>query len=549
MKNKTINKLPQSIITRIAAGQVVERPVSVVKELIENSIDADATQIDINVTKGGIKKISVSDNGSGMSPDDLKMSFLPHTTSKISSIADLANIKSLGFRGEALASIVSMATVTIQSRRPHDVFGYEYTISRSKILHDSKVGMQSGTVVEVSQLFASHPARKNQIKSKRSELKLIIDTVEQASLAHPSIGFRLVSDGKIIIDLESEKMSQRIQAVLSKGTKDNLIHFRTVKPHLSVTGYIGLPQIASVRNTNYVFVNERPVVSGSLSSAIKRAYGTLLESRQFPFFILFISLPESLVDVNIHPQKTIVRTSQDHYLEELIVHKVTSILNKQNLVQTISSSTIAKFNKHISTIVTTHTSAWDARDLKSEELSVMQFDKVYLLAKTKNEIFLIDQHAAHERILFNQYRSEFDNLTKNPRTTKLVEPQLLEFSALNHKNILDAAKFLRRLGFEYDDFGNNTIQLHTIPRLFEGNDYGFLLTELSSGKLEDTYFRTIATIACKAAIKDGDVLSSEESVTLITKLLKEKEFTTCPHGRPTLLTLTRKQLDTMFKRS
>jgi len=399
-----ILKLPQELISRIAAGQVVERPSSVVKELLENSLDAGATEIDIYLKKSGLHQIMVVDNGNGMDKDNLKVSFLPHTTSKISSNHDLTDIQSLGFRGEALASICAIASLTIKSRVKDKQTGNQVILKKGKLSQIQSVGMAQGTSVEVTDLFKKIPARLKHLKSPTYEMKAILLTILSRALAHPETDFKLTHNEKVHFVYRKTSRKDRIRDVLGKSFSDDLFEIKSHTNNLRLSGFIGHPQIASrSRTKSYLYINNRPVLHPSLTSAIKKAYGTLLDPKSFPNFVLFLTIPTVYVDVNITPTKDSVSLSNEKEVLQFVYESVTKTLEKHNLMYRFSYQ--KSYNSALGEKLKKVSPAWDMRETTlSNNSSVISLDNVYLAVSTENGILLIDQHAAHERILYNQFK-------------------------------------------------------------------------------------------------------------------------------------------------
>ena len=549
----SIKKLPKSVVAKIAAGQVVERPASVVKELIENSIDANANKIVVEVEKAGFKSIKVLDNGIGMSEKDLKKSFEPHTTSKISSSKDLSNIKTFGFRGEALASIVAVAKVELKSREKKQN-GNIVSVRKGKIIDISPVGMPEGTIVTVESLFTDVPARKKYQKHPRTEIRHIIKTLSSFALANSDIGFELKHNGKSIIELPPKQpQKDRIEDVLGETTSNLMLRMSEKSPHISLFGYVGHPQIASKsRSKQFIFVNKREVKNDNLRKAIKNAYGSLLDAHSMPACVLFISLPIQSVDANVNPKKDQVEFVNEDEVLEYLNKNIQKTLIENNLTYKNSLSSIKGYAKETAWILKGE-EAWSPRNIEEGDIQTMQLDSLYVLLSLGKNVVILDQHAAHERILYNQYKSSFVKNKFSSETVELKNARFIEFPIFEAQKLEDSLEMFGQLGFKIESFGSNRFKVTVVPKIFVGRNYFNFISELLDrdtfeDRLDRKTIETIAYIACRSAIKEGDLLSHKEIVNLYKKLVNEEDYTTCPHGRPTIIDITRNELDVMFKR-
>lgn len=564
-----IKKLPQSVITQIAAGQVVERPASVVKELIENSLDAGAKHIIIELESAGKKKIIVTDDGSGMSEEDIQNCFLHHTTSKVFSNDDLLAIATFGFRGEALSSIVSIATVKIESKPESELAGKFIEIVKGTVKKVGSVGMPTGTRITVSGLFSAHPARKKFLKSDATELSYILQTVTVLALAHPAIAFTVIHNKKVVFELPlNETILERATQLLSQHVVDNLLPISIQSDHFNATGFLGKPQIAvqsSVRQ--FVFVNGRSVYSKEISQKLKEVFSTLLEPRSYPTFMLYISVAAELVDVNVDPQKTRVKFLIEKELLQNITESSVQVLEQANLTyaQRGSNGFYEEYSMDpgIARVVRSSGDGWNIKDAELlEDTEILQVHNVYLVAQTKRGMLIIDQHAAHERILYQEFLENFKS--NRGEVEMLHKPISFELPFAEGEFLKEQIEVFEKLGFKILESletseshrGLCGFEVTQIPKVFVTRNIKKLIQELLHDCIENTGFkdldvgthRTLAYLACRTAIKAGEKLTQKERKRLIEKLLTTEGKYTCPHGRPVEVELDIKYLDQMFKR-
>jgi DNA mismatch repair protein MutL len=551
----SIKKLSSEIVSRIAAGEVAERPATIIKELIENALDAEATQIDIILEHGGSKSIIVRDNGIGMSSEDILVCYLPHTTSKIHSIDDLYQICSFGFRGEALASIAAVSTMTIKSRQKENESGYHIELDHGAVVKDGPIGMPQGTEIIIESLFADTPARRKFLKDPKLELRAVNEIITRFALAFPHVGFSLTHDGTRLIHIpEKQGHTQRIHELISPEIGINIIPVENDSRYGKMKGFIGKPQTASRLQHHYIFVNNRPITSLELSKFITEVYGSLIEPRTSAPHIIFLELPYDSVDVNIHPRKEEVVFAYAQDIKNLVGDGIKKALESHDLTYRDPSLDSAKPKMDTQTANTLKdiVEPWFPNELAPED--VMQVDNIYLIAPTKNGIIIADQHAVHERILFEQFREAY--LSAPLTQLYLIEPLIFELS-LNDTLILEEhLHIFEHLGFTIELFGPRTFKLSAVPEILKNRDHKKHIVEVlhdisEHGRAKDVdreTERTLSFLACRSAIKAGDPLSADERKRLIEKLLEAKTPYTCPHGRPTHVELSRNELDRMFKR-
>lgn len=561
-----IIQLSEHVVAKIAAGEVIERPSYAVKELVENAIDAHASLVEVHIEDSGLKRITVIDNGEGMSREDVALSFLPHTTSKITNEDHFLGIKTLGFRGEALSSIASISTLTIKSRLHNYPEGTVVKVKHGIVETISPIGMPPGTIVSVDNLFLNVPVRKKFLKSDKTEFRHIIEMMTHFALAYPSIHFVFTHNKKTIFDLSKKfDVSERIKTLLGKSFFEQLIPLKFADGHVEITGYIGKPNIATKYNQKqYIFVNNRSVSDRMISLAVKEAFGTLLPSSYSPAFLLYFRVPAEIVDVNIHPRKEYIAFINPKHIFDVTKNAILQTLNENNL-----TFRLAAFREEYSAKLT-ETKSITGQMLKQmilmpeknidgnllKNAPFIQIENTYVLTITKNGILLIDQHAAHERILYEQFFNAFIQEKEKKLIYELPNLYVLDLS-LNEKQLIEEHKSIfNELGFSFESFQGNSIIIRTVPKIFKGRnlekvikDFLYDLSEKSEIKNIDLPTQRMLTfISCKAAVKSGDKLTNKQMKEIVTTLEKTKDNTTCPHGRPTQITLTTLELNKLFRR-
>lgn len=597
-----INILSEDTSNKIAAGEVVERPFSVVKELVENSIDAGSKNISIEIAEGGQKSIKVTDDGTGIYPDDVKKAFLPHATSKIKNIDDIFKINTMGFRGEALPSIAAVSNTILSTRVKDYEYGKQIYISGGDINYVKDTGCNIGTTVEVNDIFYNVPARKKFLKSSQRETAMITDIVERLALAHPDISFKLINNGrKTISTFGTGKIIDTINCIYGKEIVNNIIGIDQDFDTVSVSGYIGNSQISrGSRSKQSIFVNKRPIKSRLITTAVENAYRSFITINKFPFFILFIDIYPEFVDVNVHPSKAEIKFKDERFIFKTVfdsVHtairdnlntsfkKDLAIENDDILTHVDSSSDYKKTiqlpidlksesNENFENIHEGNSeykenkkenfspdvkpnmmiSEKEEKESKLPELNVIgQFHKTYIIAESSDELFLIDQHAAHEKVMFEKYKKQI--LNANVVSQILAAPLILELSEDDYVIYEENKNVFLEAGFNISNFGNNTLKIMEVPIILGRTDVKGLfmdmidnLKNLGTGKTTDVKYRLIATTACKAAVKANNKLSIEEINKLITDLGNLDEPFTCPHGRPTVIRFSLYDIEKKFKR-
>lgn len=639
-----INILDKKIYNRIAAGEVVERPYSVIKELIENAIDAGATDIDVTIEDGGKRLMRVSDNGCGISREDLPKAFLPHATSKISAVEDLDKILTLGFRGEALASIGSVSKATILSKTKDDEMG-NIIVCEGGVIGDADVyPSDTGTTVSVESLFFNTPARAKFLKASKSEETDITNIITRLILSHPDIAFKYTSDGKVMLQSFGGGLDEAIIEIYGYNTITDCIPIETEKNGIKISGFIGKNYFTKPNRTyQTVILNGRYVVNNTIQSSMHNAYAAYLMKRQYPFYVLKIDMSPETVDVNVHPNKTDVRFIDNQVIYSTLYSVVSKVLdgsaaaleivkpnnyvpidegsrpiipqkpitpdeigeahcdrpfvsgfNEELLDQTIwgrynkskSAEKEGEFekafgvadshddeprelggnkiddifaeNKKYIAEMEAKKAAEEAEKARQEELKVEPEFKVigqvlatYLILEKENDIYFIDQHAAHERLLYDKFIEEYKS--GNVAEQTMLVPYIFRVNESESEFIIGKFPELRKAGFDISEYDVNEFAVYSVPVLLFDMDlksfFDDLLSDISFKKetMPELIHDKIAMKACKAAIKSGKILSEDE----IDALLKAMKYNTalrCPHGRPVTVKISRTEIDKWFKR-
>lgn len=565
---RTIHQLPQIVISKIAAGEVIERPVYAVKELVENSLDAGADSIAISVEESGLQRIMVVDNGEGMSAEDLKECFKPHTTSKLDSADGLSHVQTLGFRGEALASIAAISRMTIASRQKNDTSGASVVLLEGRVEKTAPVGMPVGTSVTVENLFHAVPARKKFLKSLRTEFRHIIDTVMHFAFANPSVHFILTHNGKTILDVpKTDDVLSRVHALLGKDIFASLIPIEFEESYVKMTGFLAKPQITTkTPHKQFLFINKRKVHDKGISLEIKNAYGTLIDKQSYPVCIVFFEMPFETVDVNVHPRKEEVRFADSQGLLQMIEQAVTKTLAEHNLTFHTTAWEKAVFLGDSDARAFKSTASYAGKLLKEQKLPwnldqikkdapIVQLHNLYLVTETADGFALIDQHAAHERIMYEQFTDAFTAQKEADHAMHLPKPYVLELSLSESEILEEYMEVLEQAGFAIEHFKGKSYIITAVPQLLHDRDYKTLLIELFEGfvegrgkSIDSISQKMLAYLACHAAVRAGDALTEKQAKDLIQQLEKTPNNATCPHGRPTKIVMDIAMMNKLFKR-
>ncbi|MBO4267207.1 MAG: DNA mismatch repair endonuclease MutL [Lachnospiraceae bacterium] len=583
-----INILDESTINKIAAGEVVERPVSVIKELVENAIDAGAGNISVEIKGGGIDYIRVTDNGCGIRKEDIPKAFLRHATSKIKCAEDLCDINSLGFRGEALSSVAAIAMVELMTKTKEEVFGYRYRIEGGKELSFDEAGIPNGTTVIVRNLFYNTPARRKFLKSAVTEGGYITELMERLILSHPSVSFKYTLNGNVkLASTGSGDVMSDVYTVFGRDIQRLLVNIEYDSENVRLRGYVGKPELCrGNRNFELFFVNNRSIRSKLLSSATEEAYKPYMMLHRFPFVILYIDIDSSLIDVNVHPAKTEIRFYEEQELYRIVCEAVTAGITKRELIpetvtkapvnvapQPVKSVTVPepfeekRLEEYTKTVKETALAGSNvpepvqetlfkegflSEEAKETHRIIGQVFDTYWIVEYKDSMYIIDQHAAHEKVLYERFSKQ---IASNAVTSQLISPPcIMTFSPAQADIINENLEILEQTGFTVEHFGGNDFALSSVPtELFGMSERDYFisvidgLSEKNVKKPEEIKDR-IATMACKAAVKGNMRMSEAEAKALISELLLLDNPYNCPHGRPTIVSYSRSELEKMFKR-
>jgi len=631
-----IRELPPSVINQIAAGEVVERPASVVKELLENAIDAGATRIDVAVERGGKDLIRVADNGKGIAPEDLTLAFTPHATSKLADAEDLFRIATLGFRGEALAAIAEISKVRCQSRTAEATEGTEIQIDAGQASGPKPCGCPVGTVMEVRNLFYNTPVRRTFLKSDSTEAGHVLDMFARVALAHPTVQFTFRSSGKLVHDLPSVTgLKERVAVFFGQELADSLLWIESQVEAVHLWGYVGHPsQSRSTAKGQFLFVAGRYVRDRSLSHALSEAYRGLLMVGRMPVAFLHLELPPEEVDVNVHPTKVEVRFRESQRIYSQLLATLRQTFLKSDLhsrLQANEATTPAfvppepakttSFALAEPTPNRQSVASWFApsskpasefqpypspgyaggpveprplpdwaqslprsapsepfdefessepapptpsppeavrqptpQDTAEPPLKAIQVHDSYLIAETRDGMMVIDQHALHERILYEELRERVDR--GGVESQRLLVPEPVHLTAAEAATVLEQSEVLARLGLEVEGFGGDTVLVASMPAMLASVAPERLLRDLAehlrSKPLEPTRDALLSDllhmVACKAAVKAGQRLTPEEIDALLERRHLVHDAHHCPHGRPTALIFTKSELEKQFGR-
>jgi DNA mismatch repair protein MutL len=553
MNGGRIRILPERVRSMIAAGEVVERPASVVKELVENSIDAGSRRITIEVQGAGKRKITVSDDGCGMGRNDAVLAFERHATSKIRDEEDLRAIRTFGFRGEALPSIAAVSKVRMLTRTHDSIVGTEVVIEGGRIKEVRDAGCPPGTIVEVSSLFFNTPARLKSLKGPLVESGLITATVMRMAIPHPDISFRLLQDGKEVLAVSrSQSVKERISEIFGMEMAKELIPISYEGRYANIKGFVGRPTLTrGSQDYIYAFVNGRFVRNRIISRGIASAYEGLIPQDRFPVAFVFVELEPWKVDVNVHPTKIDIRFDDERAIYSDIFEAIRSSLLQPAPI------------KHIAPRMDLGAKAPETRrtplelspreDIASQAQGyriIGQLHNTYLLVEVEDGLLIIDQHAAHERLIYERLLSSDRWKEKQP----LLVPIPFELDSGRAQLLLSISEGLSEIGFEVERFGETSFVIRAIPVVLEGSEALEAINEILEEAMDGSTIRDVerkricSIIACKAAIRAGMRLDPQEVGEMIRLLDKGPAFNTCPHGRPISFKIPRSDLDRRFRR-
>ncbi len=658
--------LDENTSNKIAAGEVIERPASVVKELVENSIDAGACSVTVEVKKGGIAYIRVTDNGSGIDEDDVEIAFERHATSKIRNANDLGSITTLGFRGEALSSIAAVSSVELTTRKKENPYGIYMNIKGGAVKEVKQVGSPVGTTFVISDLFYNTPARYKFLKKDSTESGYISEILNRIALAKPEISIKLIGNNSVVLHTPGNNdLLSTIFSIYGKDVSKNVLPLNYDDGKVRIAGYAGKPEISrATRDYQSIFVNGRYVKSKLVSAAVDEAYKTMLMKNKHPFIVLNMDLSPMLVDVNVHPTKMEVRFSDEQEIFRCVYHAVNNALLNTSLIRDVRLEEKAenifkiKGNEFQKTNYTQQNIALESRfvkeapeddggvnknpyknrageeegsykavgdnagtekkenveqnlyrsadmkskvdgsresksestreaapgrvgkkseekieeepvcksgedtyeskeagayDILTDAVIIGQAFSTYILLQKDNELILIDQHAAHERIMFEHFKNLYGK--REPLAQMLLAPVVVDLTFKEIRLLEEKKEYLNDLGFIFENFGNNSIILRAVPAIDDSNSIKELFLEILDelSKTDTSQFNLIAdevlyTVACKAAVKANNKLDNTEIKGILEKLAQARNPYTCPHGRPVIVKLSKHELEKMFKR-
>lgn len=619
-----IRLLDESTISKIAAGEIIENPSSIVKELVENSIDAGADDILVELRGESTNYIKVSDNGSGFSEDDIEIAFLRHSTSKLEVIEDLEKIRTLGFRGEALASISNISKIKLMTKTEEDLAGNSLLIENGKIIKKSKVGMPKGTSFIINDVFYNTPVRKKFLRKDSTEINNIIDIVQKIALSNNNIKFTLIRDGKTILNTGTDKNPiNRIFSILGSEIASSLNEGFFESESYKIRGFFSDNKLfRSNRDSQYIFVNGRFIRDLNISRAIEKNYSSLIPLNRYPVFVLYIDMDPKLIDVNIHPKKNEIKISNEDILTALLSEVVEDVIYPNRSIREIkleekkenvnifdifdeedSSQENSKYYKedNINNEVKSELkSLWDIENESKDDKNLNKdffredsllykeekmdntltnkeenflFDnnsqidesilntkiagvlfKTYIILENQRDgkVFIVDQHAAHERVNYEKFLKMY--LNSEISSQILIKPEIIELNQMEYDKILNYLDLFIKLGFKIEDFGDRSVVLREVPMIFGLPSYvnfirdiiDSLDREISSNYEADLY--KIMRKACKASVKAGDELSEMEIDSLIRDLKDCENPYTCPHGRPTIVEVSKHTISKLFLR-
>ncbi len=607
-----INLLPKTISELIAAGEVVERPASVVKELVENAVDANSKRITVEIQHGGITYIRITDDGCGIANADVPTAFLRHATSKISTAEDLDSICTLGFRGEALAATSIVSRIELFTKTAEEQFGTHYIIEGANEVLCEENGCPDGTTIIVRDLFYNTPARMKFLKKDVSEGNAVSAVIERIALSHPEISFKMIRDGKQTLSTSGDgKLDSAIYSVLGREFSKSLIPLENESDRIKITGYVCKPVYCrQSRAGQFVFLNGRLVNSKTVMAAVEQAYKNSAMIGKFPAFVINIQMPFDTVDVNVHPAKTEVRFSDEKRIFEAVHYAVKNAISmgdtrpvidvnakpkktffehmdaykyRQQAVSTdaLKTPTVAEkvYESVIENTPTVFRQDTTPHFVKKADVNISVCDDIpqpaeetpkeieneykpeeevrfigeafatYIVVEKGNSIFLIDKHAAHERILFNKLKSQ-----EKTEIQSLLVPVTVRLSSDEYDAVIKYENLLIKAGFEIEDFGNETVIVRAVPSVLGDEDIAVCVTQAAlslceKGSVEiEMLERLYHTVSCKAAIKAGYLTSQKELLELAKKVLLNDDIMYCPHGRPVAFEIKKYDLEKQFGR-
>lgn len=623
--------LDDNTISKISAGEIIENPASVVKELLENSIDAGAKNITVEVKNSPTDFIRITDDGCGFKADEIELAFMRHSTSKLSKIEDLEELTTLGFRGEALASISSIAKIRLLTKNSEDLAGTSTKIENGKIIEQSNVGMPHGSTFYVEDIFYNTPVRKKFLRADNVEFNLIFDVIQKIALGNPQVSISYIRDGKTLLNsYKNSNYKNHILNVLGREIATNLIENSFSSENYKIRAYFSNNKLfRSSRNHQYIYINGRYVTNREISREIEKVYKSLIPLNRFPVFILFIDINSSLIDVNIHPKKHEVKLSNENNLIAILCEMVEEVLYPNRSIREIedepkvnlnvfdifddksndnlinfkeptyepSDNYIKEFdidsqsfhenyqpfdvyeenadnnndidniedktedfnNDYISSLEQFQEDSFlndkeviDSNLINTRIVGILFDTFIILENKNKDLIYLIDQHAAHERVMYEKYKKQY--LNSNINSQVLLKPEIIELNASEYMKIEKNFHLFKDLGFSIDSFGENSIILREVPMIFGFPTYVSFIRDIIDSLDDKIYSNYQADMwkvmkrACLKAVKAGDTLSNMEVKELINSLIHCENPYTCPHGRPTIIDIKKTTIAKLFLR-
>lgn len=623
--------LDDNTISKISAGEIIENPASVVKELLENSIDARAKNITVEVKNSPTDFIRITDDGCGFKADEIELAFMRHSTSKLSKIEDLEELTTLGFRGEALASISSIAKIRLLTKNSEDLAGTSTKIENGKIIEQSNVGMPHGSTFYVEDIFYNTPVRKKFLRADNVEFNLIFDVIQKIALGNPQVSISYIRDGKTLLNsYKNSNYKNHILNVLGREIATNLIENSFSSDNYKIRAYFSNNKLfRSSRNHQYIYINGRYVTNREISREIEKVYKSLIPLNRFPVFILFIDINSSLIDVNIHPKKHEVKLSNENNLIAILCEMVEEVLYPNRSIREIEDEPKVNLNvfdifddKSNDNLINFKEPAYEpgdndikefdidsqsfhenyqpfdmnkenldnnndidniddkTEDFNNDYISILEqfkedsflndkevidsnlintrivgilFDTFIILEnKNKDLIYLVDQHAAHERVMYEKYKKQY--LNSNINSQVLLKPEIIELNASEYMKIEKNFHLFKDLGFSIDSFGENSIILREVPMIFGFPTYVSFIRDIIDSLDDKIYSNYQADMwkvmkrACLKAVKAGDTLSNMEVKELINSLIHCENPYTCPHGRPTIIDIKKTTIAKLFLR-
>ncbi len=608
----SIQVLDKDTVNKIAAGEVIERPMAVVKELLENAIDAGASSVTVEIKDGGKSLIRVTDNGSGINSEDIKLAFMPHATSKIKQLQDLLSISTLGFRGEALASIASVSQLEMLTKTRNSFTGSRYVIEGGTEKSFTEAGCPDGTTFIVHNLFYNTPARLKFLKTSQTEAGYISSIVEHMALSHPDISFRFINQNQPRLYTSGNgNLKDVVYNIFGKDIASNLLETNAAKESCRISGFIGKPVISRGNRgcINY-FVNGRYIKSNIINHAIEEAYSGYMMNHKYPFVVLDFKTDPGLIDINVHPQKMEIRFTNEKELYRDIYNVVSETLKHKELIPEVtfdkdkghdsgknktaelnqaekevilrppspeetsylfgkgSINTESKKDEKKEEIQLRETAAYNAHNIKQGtlfETDIMspqagkdikiigQVFSTYWILQYGDSMFIADQHAAHEKVLYEKFMKQIEN--NQPFTQMLNPPVVASLSMAEQQVLEENASIFEKLGYIIENFGGKEYMLSGVPAQLPDIATKELFLEIIDGLIDnktsitpETLLSHVASMSCKAAVKGGNSMAEPQAHELLKELMSLENPYNCPHGRPVLVKITKRELEKKFKR-